>query len=205
MLARLQKCSKIVQLGSKTVDVWIFLGLFPQEMGAPLRCCTLRYPALSLGHNHWKYYFGDHALASWLYLSDQIWWIFSQMYAPTTLAPARDFCTLRYTTILEDGNLVVGSSSCFSRWTICFQSPVILNRLTSRIRLVSVTNLWFCADMWAVVSWSRTHSATSSIFCERGDVLQWLHDSTVWRRGLYHSCCRSLWQWGRLSLSFGFH
>lgn len=30
-----------------------------------------------------------------------------QMYAPTTLAPARDFCTLRYTTVLEDGNLVV--------------------------------------------------------------------------------------------------
>jgi homeobox-leucine zipper protein len=30
-----------------------------------------------------------------------------QMYAPTTLAPPRDFCTLRYTTILEDGNLVI--------------------------------------------------------------------------------------------------
>ncbi|OAY66916.1 Homeobox-leucine zipper protein HOX10, partial [Ananas comosus] len=29
------------------------------------------------------------------------------MYAPTTLAPARDFWTLRYTTSLEDGSLVV--------------------------------------------------------------------------------------------------
>ena len=29
------------------------------------------------------------------------------MYAPTTLAPARDFWTLRYTSILEDGSLVV--------------------------------------------------------------------------------------------------
>ncbi|KAG2639382.1 hypothetical protein PVAP13_2KG014400 [Panicum virgatum] len=30
-----------------------------------------------------------------------------QMYAPTTLVPARDFWTLRYTTTLEDGSLVV--------------------------------------------------------------------------------------------------
>jgi homeobox-leucine zipper protein len=33
--------------------------------------------------------------------------LYTQMYAPTTLAPARDFCTLRYTTILDDGNLVI--------------------------------------------------------------------------------------------------
>ncbi|KAH8957192.1 hypothetical protein BDL97_07G079300 [Sphagnum fallax] len=33
--------------------------------------------------------------------------IYTQMYAPTTLAPPRDFCTLRYTTLLEDGNLVI--------------------------------------------------------------------------------------------------
>ncbi|XP_073001395.1 homeobox-leucine zipper protein HOX9-like [Typha latifolia] len=33
--------------------------------------------------------------------------IYMQMYAPTTLAPARDFWTLRYTTSLEDGSLVV--------------------------------------------------------------------------------------------------
>lgn len=41
--------------------------------------------------------------------STKICLLFWQMYAPTTLAPARDFCTLRYTTILEDGNLVVGN------------------------------------------------------------------------------------------------
>ncbi|XP_020093893.1 homeobox-leucine zipper protein HOX9-like isoform X1 [Ananas comosus] len=33
--------------------------------------------------------------------------VYMQMYAPTTLAPARDFWTLRYTTSLEDGSLVV--------------------------------------------------------------------------------------------------
>uniref|UniRef100_A0A7I4DCE4 Class III HD-Zip protein n=1 Tax=Physcomitrium patens TaxID=3218 RepID=A0A7I4DCE4_PHYPA len=33
--------------------------------------------------------------------------LYTQMYAPTTLASARDYCTLRYTTILEDGNLVI--------------------------------------------------------------------------------------------------
>lgn len=30
-----------------------------------------------------------------------------QLYAPTTLAPARDFWLLRYTSVLEDGSLVV--------------------------------------------------------------------------------------------------
>ncbi|RWR83953.1 Homeobox domain-containing protein [Cinnamomum micranthum f. kanehirae] len=33
--------------------------------------------------------------------------IYMQLYAPTTLAPARDFWTLRYTTSLEDGSIVV--------------------------------------------------------------------------------------------------
>jgi len=33
--------------------------------------------------------------------------IYMQMYAPTTLVPARDFWTLRYTTTMEDGSLVV--------------------------------------------------------------------------------------------------
>ncbi|KAB5540675.1 hypothetical protein DKX38_013649 [Salix brachista] len=33
--------------------------------------------------------------------------LYSQIYAPTTLAPARDFWTLRYTTSLENGSLVV--------------------------------------------------------------------------------------------------
>ena len=33
-----------------------------------------------------------------------------QLYAPTTLAPARDFWLLRYTSVLEDGSLVVNDS-----------------------------------------------------------------------------------------------
>ncbi|XP_065865934.1 homeobox-leucine zipper protein REVOLUTA isoform X1 [Euphorbia lathyris] len=33
--------------------------------------------------------------------------VYSQIYAPTTLAPARDFWTLRYTTSLDNGSLVV--------------------------------------------------------------------------------------------------
>ncbi|KAL3653029.1 hypothetical protein CASFOL_002710 [Castilleja foliolosa] len=33
--------------------------------------------------------------------------LYTQAYAPTTLAPARDFWTLRYTTTLENGSLVV--------------------------------------------------------------------------------------------------
>lgn len=34
-----------------------------------------------------------------------------QLYAPTTLAPARDFWLLRYTSVLEDGSLVVSDST----------------------------------------------------------------------------------------------
>ncbi|KAG9131769.1 hypothetical protein Leryth_009510 [Lithospermum erythrorhizon] len=37
--------------------------------------------------------------------------VYAQTYAPTTLAQARDFWTLRYTTTLEDGSLVVCESS----------------------------------------------------------------------------------------------
>ncbi|KAK6936050.1 Homeobox domain [Dillenia turbinata] len=33
--------------------------------------------------------------------------VYAQIYAPTTLAPARDFWTLRYTTTLDNGSLVV--------------------------------------------------------------------------------------------------
>ncbi|TVU30349.1 hypothetical protein EJB05_21965 [Eragrostis curvula] len=33
--------------------------------------------------------------------------VYMQMYAPTTLVPAQDFWTLRYTTTMEDGSLVV--------------------------------------------------------------------------------------------------
>nr|QOQ51176.1 class III HD-Zip protein [Ginkgo biloba] len=33
--------------------------------------------------------------------------LYTQMYSPTTLTQARDFCTLRYTSVLEDRNLVV--------------------------------------------------------------------------------------------------
>jgi homeobox-leucine zipper protein len=33
--------------------------------------------------------------------------MYTQMYAPTTLAPPRDFYTLRYTTILENRNMVI--------------------------------------------------------------------------------------------------
>ncbi|XP_049383464.1 homeobox-leucine zipper protein ATHB-14 isoform X1 [Solanum stenotomum] len=40
--------------------------------------------------------------------------IYLQTYAPTTLAPARDFWTLRYTTSLEDGSLVICERSLTS-------------------------------------------------------------------------------------------
>ncbi|XP_028069932.1 homeobox-leucine zipper protein ATHB-15-like [Camellia sinensis] len=37
--------------------------------------------------------------------------LYMQLYAPTTLAAARDFCLLRYTSVMEDGSLVVSGSS----------------------------------------------------------------------------------------------
>ncbi|XP_077217933.1 homeobox-leucine zipper protein ATHB-15-like isoform X1 [Tasmannia lanceolata] len=40
--------------------------------------------------------------------------LYMQLYAPTTLAPARDFWLLRYTSVLEDGSLVVCERSLSS-------------------------------------------------------------------------------------------
>lgn len=54
-----------------------------------------------------------------------------QIYAPTTLAPARDFWTLRYTTSLDNGSLVVCISSGFVARCIdmCYSSPDLLGIL----------------------------------------------------------------------------
>ncbi|XP_051125901.1 homeobox-leucine zipper protein ATHB-14-like isoform X2 [Andrographis paniculata] len=41
--------------------------------------------------------------------------LYMQMYAPTTLAPGRDFWLLRYTTSLEDGSLVICERSLTSK------------------------------------------------------------------------------------------
>ncbi|XP_062195570.1 homeobox-leucine zipper protein HOX29-like [Phragmites australis] len=41
--------------------------------------------------------------------------LYLQLYAPTTLAPARDFWLLRYTSILDDGSLVVCERSLSSK------------------------------------------------------------------------------------------
>jgi homeobox-leucine zipper protein len=43
-----------------------------------------------------------------------------QIYAPTTLAAARDFWTLRYSTSLEDGSYVVGIRTWFCSSMILF-------------------------------------------------------------------------------------
>lgn len=43
-----------------------------------------------------------------------------QIYAPTTLAPARDLWTLRYTTNLDNGSLVVRSFSAYHLPSICY-------------------------------------------------------------------------------------
>lgn len=47
------------------------------------------------------------AFSQLVFYSSNLSNLFYQTYAPTTLAAARDFWTLRYTTSLEDGSLVV--------------------------------------------------------------------------------------------------
>ncbi|KAJ1282140.1 hypothetical protein BS78_03G027600 [Paspalum vaginatum] len=47
--------------------------------------------------------------------SGKIELLYMQLYAPTTLAPARDFWLLRYTSILDDGSLVVCERSFSSK------------------------------------------------------------------------------------------
>lgn len=66
------------------------------------------------------------------------------MYAPTTLVPARDFWTLRYTTTLEDGSLVV---------------RIVMN-------LISLLNLW----RWFITQgnyWSLCIHSCFFQVCER--------------------------------------
>lgn len=54
-----------------------------------------------------------------------------QLYAPTTLAPARDFWLMRYTSVLEDGSLVVSLDSLpfQDSWPISAAQllPIIVN------------------------------------------------------------------------------
>lgn len=50
-----------------------------------------------------------------------------QTYAPTTLASARDFWTLRYTTSLEDGSLVVNHLAIFTLFPIISSFLYLLN------------------------------------------------------------------------------
>lgn len=40
------------------------------------------------------------------FLAGAVELVYTQMYSPTILAPPRDFCTLRYTTLVEDGVVV---------------------------------------------------------------------------------------------------
>ena len=47
-----------------------------------------------------------------------------KLYAPTTLAPARDFWLLHYTSVMEDGSLVVSGSVC--KFNLCSLVPVLL-------------------------------------------------------------------------------
>ena len=59
-----------------------------------------------------------------------------QLYAPTTLAPARDFWLLRYTSVLDDGSLVV---------CICEEKEFSFQWITLSIYLLctfhSITNI----------------------------------------------------------------
>ena len=72
----------------------------------------------------------------------------SQTYAPTTLASARDFWTLRYTTSLEDGSLVVAHLVTFTLFPIIscfiffylFRGRIFRNILLIRVEALPVNN-----------------------------------------------------------------
>ena len=103
---------------------------------------------------------------------------FHQTYAPTMLAAARDFWTLRYTTTLEDGSLVV------SHWCFCF----------SLFRLHSLVSNC-CADMWEVIDifyWWPNRTSSFNL-CKSWYASQWLSNPTMWGWWFHHSHCWSCW------------
>lgn len=75
------------------------------------------------------------------------------MYAPTTLAPARDFWMLRYTSVMEDGSLVV-----YTYETIFLMSFSFVSMFGSfdDIELID-------ADMWTVVEQYTKRAEYASI------------------------------------------
>ncbi|PWA49681.1 homeobox leucine-zipper protein [Artemisia annua] len=72
--------------------------------------------------------------------------VYTQVYAPTTLAPARDFWTLRYTTSLDNGSLVVcerslsgsgGGPNAASSTQFAWSVPEVLRPLYESSKVVA--------------------------------------------------------------------
>lgn len=81
----------------RAVDV---LNVLPTASGGTIELLYMQVPARLLRSS--SFFLGIICIFEALNISLMI-----KVYAPTTLAPARDFVLLRYTSVLEDGSLVV--------------------------------------------------------------------------------------------------
>ena len=115
---RLQRSLKIVHLGSGNVGALKFSPCFQLEMEGQLSLFTHRWIQMVV------------ILSFFCYLQMNLLVLrknfkLLQTFAPTTLAPARDFWTLRYTTSLDNGSLVV-SMPFIVKYSIMWDSTLVL-------------------------------------------------------------------------------
>ncbi|KAF9613559.1 hypothetical protein IFM89_008950 [Coptis chinensis] len=114
--------------------------------------------------------------------------LYMQLYAPTTLAPARDFWLLRYTSVLEDGSLVVCERSLsstqggpsmppvqhFVRAEILpsgvpevlrplYESPTVLAQKTTMAALRQLRQIALEASQSTVTGWGRRPPALRAL------------------------------------------
>jgi len=86
-----------------------------------------------------------------------------QLYAPTTLAPARDFWLLRYTSVLEDGSLVVSGY-----WTLEVHdwSNIVAD---NKYLMCAISSPTFILHSSLIPQWHLHHSYNASLLqiCER--------------------------------------
>ncbi|MED6204835.1 Homeobox-leucine zipper protein ATHB-15 [Stylosanthes scabra] len=104
--------------------------------------------------------------------------LYMQLYAPTTLAPARDFWLLRYTSVLEDGSLVICERSLKNTqngptmpppWSVpevlrpLYESSTVLAQKTTMAALRQLRQISHEVSQSNVTGWGRRPAALRAL------------------------------------------
>ncbi|KAF2323464.1 hypothetical protein GH714_035586 [Hevea brasiliensis] len=87
--------------------------------------------------------------------------LYMQLYAPTTLAPARDFWLLRYTSVLEDGSLVPWSVPEVLR--PLYESSTVIAQKTTMAALRQLRQIAQEVSQSNVTNWGRRPAALRAL------------------------------------------